>query len=305
MKKILKTLLGSALLATTLFTATSCKKDNEETEESKTDLLYGCEITSVDSSNISFVNKGKLTVGMSTDFAPSEFIDSTKKGQDQFVGCDVSFAKALATAFGVELEIKAISFDAILSSLDSNLIDIGISGFSYTPSRAASYLPTNCYWDEGDDGQVILTNKSSSSKFTDLASLNSPDVKIAVQSNSLQQLLVTEQIPNCTQVAVSNLDEAVTSLKSGSIDAIAFAGGVANTKIQLDNSLYIVPGKLDDTGYTGNFAWVKKGNTVLADACNQVISEVKEKNYYKIWQDNAKALVLALGDKAEEIIPEE
>ena len=55
---------------------------------------------------------GVLTVSMSPDFAPMEFVDSSKSGQEQYVGFDVTLAKYLADYFGVELEIVPMSFDA-------------------------------------------------------------------------------------------------------------------------------------------------------------------------------------------------
>ena len=50
-----------------------------------------------------------LKVAMSPDFAPMEFVDATKTGQDQFVGFDVTLAKYLAQEMGMELEIVPMS----------------------------------------------------------------------------------------------------------------------------------------------------------------------------------------------------
>lgn len=305
MKKIFKKLMGVSLAGALALGVASCSSDEDTTSTNiKTSLLYGAEITDVDSSNVTLVNPGKLTVGMSTDFAPSEFIDSTKTGQDQFVGSDVSFCQALAKALGVELEIKAMSFDLILSALDTDLIDVAVSGFAYTPTRAASYTPTICYYNEGDDGQVVVVKSEDAEKYSTLESLNSADIKIAVQTNSLQELLVTEQIPNAERITVGNIDDSVEKLKAGAFDAMALAGGNADILIEQSGGAITKVGKLDDTGYTGNFAWVKKGNDTLKEALDLVITEVVENNYYKMWVEQAEALVLNLGDKAEEIIPE-
>ncbi len=40
--------------------------------------------------------EGVLTVALSPDFSPMEFVDSSKTGQDQYVGFDVTLAKYLA-----------------------------------------------------------------------------------------------------------------------------------------------------------------------------------------------------------------
>lgn len=41
---------------------------------------------------------GVLTVALSPDFSPMEFVDSSKTGQDQYVGVDVTLAKYIAAA---------------------------------------------------------------------------------------------------------------------------------------------------------------------------------------------------------------
>ena len=44
---------------------------------------------------------GVLTVTLSPDFSPMEFVDSSKSGQEQYVGFDVSLAKYIAEYLGV------------------------------------------------------------------------------------------------------------------------------------------------------------------------------------------------------------
>ena len=39
---------------------------------------------------------GVLTVALSPDFSPMEFVDSSKAGQDQYVGFDITLAKYIA-----------------------------------------------------------------------------------------------------------------------------------------------------------------------------------------------------------------
>lgn len=296
MKKIIN-YVGLGLLAAASSLALASCGGNSDAEK-----LVDC---TVDVSNINFCQKGKLTVGMSTDFAPMEFIDSTKSGQDQFVGADVTFAKSLAQAFGLELEIKAMNFDLILPSVDAGTIDVAISGFSYTADRAASATPTKCYWSEGDGGQVVIVKKDDLSKYQTLESLNNSTTKIGAQTGSLQVTLVETYLPNATLNKITNIDDAITALKAGSLDGLACAKSVAEQKLVLDNSLAIVPEAFNAEEYEGNFAWVKLGNTALKNAIDTVIDKITQDNLFAGWVDAAKALQLNLGDKAEELVPEE
>ena len=74
--------------------------------------------------------RGELIVGT------SEFIDSTKTGQAQYVGSDIELAKYIAKKMGVKLTIKAASFDTVLANLQTEEIDLAITGLAYTPARA-------------------------------------------------------------------------------------------------------------------------------------------------------------------------
>ena len=74
--------------------------------------------------------RGELIVGTSPDFPPNEFIDSTKTGQAQYVGSDIELAKYIAKKMGVKLTIKASSFDTVLANLQTEEIDLAITGLA-------------------------------------------------------------------------------------------------------------------------------------------------------------------------------
>lgn len=54
---------------------------------------------------------GKIVLGTSPDFPPSEFYILDENGEKQIVGSDISLAQAIADEIGVELEIKATDFN--------------------------------------------------------------------------------------------------------------------------------------------------------------------------------------------------
>ncbi len=73
---------------------------------------------------------GVLTVALSPDFSPMEFADSSKTGQDQYVGFDVTLAKYIAESLGVELQIEAMGFDASQTAVYTGSVPMSISGYS-------------------------------------------------------------------------------------------------------------------------------------------------------------------------------
>ena len=252
------------------------------------------------------VSDGILTVSMSTDFAPMEFVDLTKTGQEKYVGSDVERAKFIADYLGLELLIKPMDFDTCQASVANGIVDCSISGYSYTAQRAASYLLSEDYFSEGDSGQVALIAKENVEVYKDLASLNQAGVEVAAQNGALQQEIVEEQLPNATLKAIDDLNAAYDNLSAGTYAAVVVANSVAETLVASYPEKYaIVPEAFDDSKYTGYHVLIALGNDELKDAINEAIAAVPE-DQYKTWQDEGQALFLSLGENAaEDIIAEE
>ena len=252
------------------------------------------------------VSDGVLTVSMSTDFAPMEFVDLTKTGQEKYVGSDVELAKYIANALGLELLIKPMDFDTCQASVTNDIVDISISGYSYTTQRAASYLLSEDYYSEGDSGQVALIAKANEGVYTDLNSLNQAGVEVAAQNGALQQEIVTEQLPNATLKPIDDLNAAYDNLSAGTYAAVVVASSVADTLVaSAPDKFAIVPEQFDDSKYTGYHILINLNNEGLKTAIDEAIASIPE-GQYKTWQDEAQALFLSLGDNAaEDIVAEE
>ena len=79
---------------------------------------------------------GKLRVATEPYFAPQEFIDPEKSGQEQYVGSDMELAKLIAERMGVTLEIVPMDFTDVLPAVADGECDLAISGLAFTPGRA-------------------------------------------------------------------------------------------------------------------------------------------------------------------------
>ena len=64
---------------------------------------------------------GEIHMATSPDFAPLEFIDDSKTGQDMYVGCDIELAKYIAEGLGVKLTHGSTTLE--VHDLDGRIAD--------------------------------------------------------------------------------------------------------------------------------------------------------------------------------------
>ena len=255
-----------------------------------------------DDNGVKTVTPGKLTVALSPDFAPMEFVGPTKEGQDKYVGFDVSLAKFIAEQMGLELVIMPMSFDACQTAVYAGTVDMSISGFSWTEDREQNYNISD-YYHAGDneDEQVLITLAANGDKFASAEAL--AGAKIGAQNASLQQDLATEQLPDSELILFTDLGTAVMQLKNGDFDCIAVADGnadaiiAANPEVAKSGFNFFVDEKL-----TGNVILLQKGNDELTQLVNNILK--KAEMYYETWYADAKATAgidVSFDDEGNEI----
>ena len=225
--------------------------------------------------------RGELIVGTSPDFPPNEFIDSTKTGQAQYVGSDIELAKYIAKKMGVKLTIKAASFDTVLANLQTEEIDLAITGLAYTPARAQQMEMSIGYnMTEDTGGQAVIIAKKDADKYKKLTDLTG--LKVAAQQGSIQQQYTEDQIPDAKLQSISSIDDGVALLKNGTVQAVACSEGTADEYIEKNSEL----AKLDelfniDQDYAGNRVGAPLGE-------KRLMKEVNKKGLYEEWYKAAK-----------------
>ena len=236
--------------------------------------------------------KTTLTVAMSPDFAPMEFVDTSKSGQDQYVGFDVTLANYLAGEFGLTLEIKPMSFDACQTAVQLGSVDMSISGFSWTAEREENYLLSD-YYIAGDNEtqQSVITVKAKEGTVT--AAEGFSGWKIGAQAASLQEKLVQEALipAGAEMVTYKSIDDAVLALQTGKIDALAVAHGNGEAIIANNPDLAFTGFDFDvDPKYENNVILLNKSNTEMLEKVNKVLAKAMAAGVYDGWYEDAKAL---------------
>ena len=240
---------------------------------------------------------GKLVLATSPDFAPLEFEDLSS-GEAQYVGSDIELAKYIAEKLGVELEISAMDFSAVQAAIPSGQADIAISGFARTEERAQNMELSTPFNITEDGGQTVLVAKGQGANYT--AAEDFSGLQIGAQNGSLQYNLVSEQLPDDVEIVpVGSLNDGVLMLETGKIDALA--SDLSNAELLLESHDGIeTTDFMFEYSSEGNVAAVKKGETELIEAVNEIIEEVNELGLYQQWKDEATELAKSLGLEVNE-----
>lgn len=286
MKKTIKGLVVSGLMLSVI---AGCSQ-NTESETNRLDKI---------------LEAGKITMATSPDYAPYEFIDPTKTGDDKYVGADIELGKYIAEQLGVELELKIMDFSAVLAAVGQGKVDIGISGIGYKPEREEAMEFSNTYnvSSEGEETSGSTCKRDGFLVPTELVDQYQSledfyGKKIAAQSGSLQEGYTVDQVKDVQLDIIASLGDGVLRVQSGKSDALAVTCTTgqqyadANDGVSLSTVTFVVE---EDSNTDGTKIGIPKGETELVEAINKIVDEVKESGLYKQWEEEYSDYAKTLG----------
>ncbi|MBS6751801.1 MAG: transporter substrate-binding domain-containing protein [Firmicutes bacterium] len=299
-KKPFVKVLSLALAAITLFVLCACGTGASSPAAGPVSNAAPTEASAASNGVLDEIKaSGELHITLSPDFAPMEFIDSSKDGQEQYVGLDVFLAKYIADYIGVKLVIEPMSFDACQTAVYTASVPMSVSGYVWTEERAESYEISDYYYD-GDNKiePVILIRTADAEKYTSSEDFNGVD--IGAQNASLQMQLVTSQLPDANPVAVGDVGTGVLELQNGSIEALAVAKGNAEIIMDANPDLVLCPWEFTITEETEAFViLITKGETALLNVVNEALAKAYSEGMYGAWHDEAVALAKVVNGTEE------
>lgn len=279
MKKIIALALVFIMALGSIAMFASCDK-----EEDKLSAAYDKALAAINYDETKY--KDTLVVAISPDFAPMEFYDTAKSGDDAIVGFDVLLATYVANELGMKLKLDPMSFDACMAAVASGNADLAISGFSWTAKRAETFLISDYYVaGENETEQILITTKANAAKFTKDKS-DFSGLKIGAQGGSLQQLLVEEQLvtKGASIELFTSINDAAVALSTGDIDALAVAYGngeaLVNDTIVLSDYYFEVEEK-----YKNNVILLNKQDAELLEKVNAALAKAMAADLYDPWYE--------------------
>ena len=293
MNKVLAGLMAAGLLLTTGCASTSTNSSSSTSDwytGPGYDKLYeelgkaDVDLSKADGKLKDILDKGQIVLATSPDYPPSEFVDD----QGNVKGSDIMLAQYIASSLGVDLKVETMDFNAVLTAVDTGKVDIGISGFGYKADRAEQFELSHGYQSSSAAAHhTLLVPAEKADEYKSLADFSGK--KIDTQANSLQEMYVTDQIPDADLQKVATLDQAILELQTGKIDAIALDSTTAKNYAETSDGMFVSVYEKNGVEFdlsqyadeSGNVAAVKKGETSLIDAVNQVIDSLATSGKYE------------------------
>lgn len=282
MKKFLCILL--AVLMVLSCAACSGSGDTEKAESKSDDRLEAIK------------ERGYIEVCTEPYWVPMEFIDSTKSGDEQYVGVDIEVAQYIADKIGVDLKIVPLEFSAVLAGVTEGKYDMAISALAYSPEREETMTLSDGYY-FGAVGYGFLVREEDVDKYTSLESVK--DAVIVTQSGSVQEALYNMDINGeCKEFKrVSSMNDGYLMVMEGKADvcivdvASADLFAEANEGIATTSFLFDVPEEM-----LGNrIAMPKEGSDALCEVVNECVAELLAEDQVNIWYDEYAEYATSLG----------
>ncbi len=202
-----------------------------------------------------------LTMGTNAAFPPYEYVDD----DGNIVGIDAEIAAALAEKLGMELEIKDMEFDSLITACAGGSVDVVLAGMTVTDERKESVNFSDSY---ATGIQVIIVKEGS-----EIATADDLEGKIiGVQSGTTGDIYCTDDYGQDYVKQYNNGALAVEALKNDQVDCVIIDNEPAKNFVAANEGLKIL-----ETEYvTEDYAIaIAKENTELLEKINTAMAELK------------------------------
>ena len=228
-------------------------------------------------------------------FAPFEFVDPSKTGDEQYVGVDIEIAKYIAEKIGVELRIVPLDFTAVLAGIADGKYDIAISAIAYSPSRAEAMRLSNVY-KPNSGGYGFLTRAEDVDKYSSVEDLK--DAVVITQSGSVQESLYNQNVKACKEFKlVANMTDGYLAVAEGKADVCICSTESAQLYAEANGGLAIPDFRFEvDPNMNGTVvAMPLEGSESLLEVVNEAIAELNAQGKIDQWNEEYTAYAAQLG----------
>lgn len=152
-----------------------------------------------------------LAIGTDVSFVPFCFPDDN----NEYTGFDIEFIDAISEYLGFEYTLEPMDFTALLMSVQTKKLDLGIAGITMTDEREEAMDFATPYYDAGL--QIFVKEDSDIEDFGDLEGKT-----LALKEGTAALSYIEENYPDCKITTFPTIDEAYLEVQRGAADATVF-----------------------------------------------------------------------------------
>jgi ABC-type amino acid transport substrate-binding protein len=226
--------------------------------------------------------RGKLIVGVKTDFPPLGFLD--KRGVNK--GFDIDIAKGVSKElFGSEdaVDFVSVTSENRIPFLTSGKVDLIAATMTITEERKREVDFSIPYFVAGET--ILVRANSKITKYQDLAGK-----KVATIRGSTGDMAIAELVPDAERIQFESNFEALQALKEGRVEAFVQDYVLLFNLLQKNRGLKMASFQPFRPGWYG--LAVRKGDKEWLDFINGILTKMKERGDYD------KLLVRWFGNEA-------
>lgn len=163
-------------------------------------------------------SRNKIVIGVGGEFPPFGFLDE----KQELVGYNIDFARLVAKALEVELELIIVKSVNRIPYLVTKKVDMLVASLGITPARAREVMFTIPI--AADQSFVVAPTDSKIDKLSDLVGK-----QVAVGRGSSNDIFFTEVAPEGVNIMrYSGEPAAAQALLSGQVDALVMSNTMLN-----------------------------------------------------------------------------
>ena len=216
------------------------------------------------------ITAGKLTVCSDAPYEPFEFQDESGK----WTGFDMDLMTAVATRYGLTLEVSVQPFDGIWLAPKAGTCDVVASSMTITEERAKNAAFTDPYF---DSYQSLLVREADAETLNGLEALDGK--KVGVQTGTTGEAFAKENAPTATIQTFDDAAAMFLALESNQIDAIIQDFPINAYRAVKQGGTVVSASFQDETEQYG-FA-VAPENEALLLALNESLNEFRATGVYQ------------------------
>lgn len=271
----MKKLLALLLIGAMTFSMAACGTDKTASEDTSTETSEEQDYT-VGEKIKEIQDKGELVVGCDASYAPYSFVDVTTGNQDP-VGIDIEIAKILADKLGVKLKLEPMLFNAVLSALATDKLDVVIDGVTPSDEQRETVDFSDAYMD-CEEGIVIKKENVDKYKTCD----DFAGATVAANIGSSEERFVKECLPGATLLSLDKIPSSMLELQADNVAGVCMEKTVGQQYVDAYDNLAWSEAS-DDSFNSIKAIAVNKGNDDLLELINTIIKECKDNGKIDEW----------------------